>query len=110
MTVQFEDIKSEIVARLVGDLIPFVQQAAVVGTLIPDFERGLFDGQLIAGGEKPEVASLVGPLQSVWLRRFAGFIEPIVAPTPLWQRSRSMLGNARRDRLNTDLPAPMASG
>jgi hypothetical protein len=78
MTVQFEDFKSEIVARLVGDLISFVRLARVIGTLITDFERGLFDGQLGAGGEKPEVASLVGSLQSVWLWRFAAAVSRLL--------------------------------
>jgi hypothetical protein len=53
MTVQFEDFKSEIVARLVGDLIYFVRLASVIGTLITDFERGLFDGQLTLEGKSP---------------------------------------------------------
>ena len=50
MTGEFEDFKSEIVARLAEHLIPFVQQAAAAETLIQDFERGLFDGPLAVGG------------------------------------------------------------
>ena len=51
MTGEFEDFKSEIVARLAEHLIPFVQQAAAAETLIHDFERGLFDGLLAVGGK-----------------------------------------------------------
>ena len=40
MTGEFEDFKSEIVARLAEHLIPFVQQAAAAETLVQDFERG----------------------------------------------------------------------
>ena len=40
MTGEFQDFKSEIVARLAEHLIPFVQQAAAE-TLVQDFERGL---------------------------------------------------------------------
>ena len=41
MTGQFQDFKSEIVARLAEHLIPFVQQAAVVETLVQGCENGL---------------------------------------------------------------------
>jgi len=41
MTGEFQDFKSEIVARLAEHLIPFVQQAAAAETLVQDFERGL---------------------------------------------------------------------
>ena len=40
MTGEFQDFKSEIVARLAEHLIPFVQQAAAAETLVQDFERG----------------------------------------------------------------------
>jgi hypothetical protein len=41
VTSEFQDFKSEIVARLAEHLIPFVQQAAAAAeTLVQDFERG----------------------------------------------------------------------
>ena len=49
MTGQFEDFKSEIVARLPEHLILFVQQGAADEILIRDFERGLFHGLLAVG-------------------------------------------------------------
>ena len=51
MTGQFEDFKSEIVARLPEHLILFVQQGTADEILIRDFERGLFHGLLAVGGK-----------------------------------------------------------
>jgi hypothetical protein len=39
MTVQFQDFKSAIAARLAPHLIPSVQQAATAETLIQNFEK-----------------------------------------------------------------------
>jgi len=55
MTGEFQDFKSEIVARLAAHLIPFVQQAAAAETLIQDFERELFDGLLPVGGKMMDI-------------------------------------------------------
>ncbi len=65
MTVQFQDFKSAIAARLAPHLIPSVQQAATAETLIQDFEKRFIcrtvgrrrenDGYLssIARGQRP---------------------------------------------------------
>ena len=60
ITVQFGDFKSVIVTRLAEHSILLSQQAAAVGTLIQDFEWGLFDSLLAVGGKKPRF--IVEPL------------------------------------------------
>jgi|GEM_PF-3046798 len=51
MAGQFEEIKSEVITRLAGNLIPRRPQGAISGTLIQSFHRVFFDRLLAIRGK-----------------------------------------------------------